>query len=73
MKESNNNASNNPARRRFLRNVGLGTVAAGAAVAVGHVTLAQAQSNEEQDAPDNNETTYRETEHVKAFYATLRD
>ncbi|OLO11363.1 twin-arginine translocation pathway signal [Chromohalobacter japonicus] len=73
MKESNDKASNNPARRRFLRNIGLGTVAAGAAVAVGHVTLAQAQSDEEKDAADAGETTYRETDHVKAFYATLRD
>ncbi|WP_277810708.1 twin-arginine translocation pathway signal [Chromohalobacter canadensis] len=72
MKESNNKTSNNPARRHFLRNIGLGTVAAGAAVAVGHVTLAQAQSDEEKDT-DAGETTYRETDHVKAFYATLRD
>ncbi|NWO10127.1 twin-arginine translocation pathway signal [Chromohalobacter salexigens] len=73
MKESNDKTSNNPARRHFLRNIGLGTVAAGAAVAVGHVTLAQAQSDEEKDATDAGETTYRETDHVKAFYATLRD
>ncbi|MCK0744974.1 twin-arginine translocation pathway signal [Chromohalobacter nigrandesensis] len=73
MKESHDKTSNNPARRHFLRNIGLGTVAAGAAMAVGHVTLAQAQSDEGEDAADADETTYRETEHVKAFYATLRD
>ncbi|MCI0508902.1 secreted protein [Chromohalobacter marismortui] len=73
MKEPNDKTSNNPARRHFLRNVGLGTVAAGAAVAVGHVTLAQAQADETKDAADAGDTTYRETDHVKAFYATLRD
>ncbi|MBZ9567564.1 MULTISPECIES: twin-arginine translocation pathway signal [Modicisalibacter] len=63
---------NSPARRRFLRNIGIGTATAGAAVAVGHVTLAQAQSDE-SDTPDGQETKYRETDHIKAFYATLRD
>ena len=37
--------SHNPERRRFMKTVGLGTAAAGAAAAVGHVTLAQASSS----------------------------
>lgn len=63
--------SHNPERRRFMKTVGLGTAAAGAAAAVGHVTLAQADT-----APSDAEkptTNYRETDHVRAFYASLRD
>ncbi|SDO30975.1 twin-arginine translocation signal domain-containing protein [Vreelandella arcis] len=63
--------SHNPERRRFMKTVGLGTAAAGAAAAVGHTTLAQADS-----APADSEkptTNYRETDHIRAFYATLRD
>ncbi|BBI53677.1 hypothetical protein HORIV_60980 [Vreelandella olivaria] len=49
----------------------MGTAAAGAAAAVGHVTLAQAET-----APVKNEkqsVNYRETDHVRAYYASLRD
>jgi len=63
--------SHNPERRRFMKTVGLGTAAAGAAAAVGHVTLAQADT-----APAKNEkqtVNYRETDHVRAYYASLRD
>lgn len=64
----------NPDRRRFLRNLGLGTAAAGAAASLGHVTLAQAEDeNEGGKAAANAEPKYRETDHVRAFYATLRD
>lgn len=63
--------SHNPERRRFMRTVGLGTAAAGAAATVGNVTLANA------DAPakerDKASVNYRETDHIRAFYATLRD
>lgn len=63
--------SHNSERRRFMKTVGLGTVAAGAAAAVGHATLAQAET-----APVENEkqtVNYRETDHVRAYYASLRD
>ncbi|WP_235040517.1 twin-arginine translocation signal domain-containing protein [Vreelandella profundi] len=61
----------NSERRRFMKTVGLGAAAAGAAAAVGHVTLAQADS-----APAEKEkqtVNYRETDHVRAYYASLRD
>lgn len=61
----------NSERRRFMKTVGLGTAAAGAAAAVGHVTLAQADT-----APVKKEkqtVNYRETDHVRAYYASLRD
>jgi len=54
-----------------MKTVGLGTAAAGAAAAVGHVTLANAEeTHERSEAPSLN---YCETEHIRAFYATLRD
>lgn len=64
--------ADNPQRRRFLRNFGLGTAAVGAAASMGHVTFVQADqgSDTAATAPD---THYRETDHVRAFYATLRD
>lgn len=61
----------NPQRRKFLRTLGVGTAAAGAAAAIGHVTLAQANDNDDK-TPDES-LRYRETDHVRAFYATLRD
>jgi len=54
-----------------MKTIGLGTAAAGAAAAAGHVTLANAD-----DAPakrDEASLNYRETDHIRAFYATLRD
>ncbi|TFH86089.1 twin-arginine translocation signal domain-containing protein [Billgrantia azerbaijanica] len=62
----------NPQRRRFLKHLGLGTAAAGAAAAVGQVTLVQAESEPTRTAPEDS-PLYRETDHIRAFYATLRD
>lgn len=66
------NQAPNPQRRRFLRQLGLGTAAAGAAAGIGHVTFVQADEASEADTPMR-DTHYRETDHVRAFYATLRD
>ncbi|WP_148253963.1 twin-arginine translocation signal domain-containing protein [Aidingimonas lacisalsi] len=63
----------NPQRRHFLKTLGWGTAAAGAAAAVGHVTLAQADSNETAAEHADTSSQYRETDHIRAFYATLRD
>ncbi|MCH4562817.1 twin-arginine translocation signal domain-containing protein [Halomonas sp. EGI 63088] len=65
------NKTRNPQRRRFLKTLGVGTAAAGAAAAVGHVTLAQAETADEPLADTSRH--YRETDHIRAFYATLRD
>lgn len=62
----------NPDRRRFLRNLGLGTAAAGAAASIGHVTFVHAKSDEAAPQADA-QTHYHETDHIRAFYATLRD
>ncbi|SEK22570.1 twin-arginine translocation signal domain-containing protein [Halomonas daqiaonensis] len=62
----------NPERRRFLKTLGAGTAAAGAAAAVGHVTLAQADAKPTTKAAEPSRE-YRETPHIRAFYATLRD
>ncbi|SHE94107.1 formate dehydrogenase region TAT target [Modicisalibacter ilicicola DSM 19980] len=61
-------------RRQFLRALGLGTAAAGAAASLGHVTFVQAKGTDEQPSSKAaGQTLYRETDHVRAFYATLRD
>lgn len=62
----------NPQRRRFLRTLGLGTAAAGAAAGLGHVTFVQADQSTDAVTVET-DTHYRETDHVRAFYATLRD
>jgi hypothetical protein len=62
----------NPERRRFLKTLGAGTAAAGAAAAIGHVTLAQADDTSDTAEADTSRQ-YRETDHIRAFYATLRD
>ncbi len=67
------NKTRNPERRRFLKTLGVGTAAAGAAAAVGHVTLAQAETPASTDKAPEASTQYRETDHIRAFYATLRD
>ncbi|MGC3874388.1 twin-arginine translocation pathway signal [Halomonas sp. GXIMD04776] len=61
-------------RRRFLRVLGLGTAAAGAAAGLGNATFVHARSKDDDpgDAIDQ-PRLYRETDHVRAFYATLRD
>ncbi|MED5458645.1 MAG: twin-arginine translocation signal domain-containing protein [Pseudomonadota bacterium] len=64
--------SHNPERRRFMKTVGLGTAAAGAAAAVGHVTLVQA-SDKTPSQREAQTVNYRETDHVRAYYASLRD
>ncbi|RUR31927.1 twin-arginine translocation signal domain-containing protein [Vreelandella andesensis] len=63
--------SHNPDRRRFMKTVGLGTAAAGAAAAVGHVTLAQADNTTSVEPKKT--TNYHETDHIRAYYASLRD
>ncbi|PMR70627.1 twin-arginine translocation signal domain-containing protein [Halomonas heilongjiangensis] len=65
------NKTRNPQRRRFLKTLGVGTAAAGAAAAVGHVTLVQAETAAGPLADTSRQ--YRETDHIRAFYATLRD
>jgi len=63
--------SHNPERRRFMKTVGLGTAAAGAAAGVVHGTLALADT-----APAKNQkqtVNYSETDHIRAYYASLRD
>ncbi|QFU01622.1 hypothetical protein FIU83_08230 [Halomonas sp. THAF5a] len=65
-------STRNPQRRRFLMTLGAGTAAAGAAAAVGHVTLAQAETRAEAPQAEPSRE-YRETPHIRAFYATLRD
>ncbi|WP_249977780.1 ubiquinol-cytochrome c reductase iron-sulfur subunit N-terminal domain-containing protein [Vreelandella olivaria] len=64
--------SHKPDRRRFLKTVGLGTAAAGAAAAVGHVTLVQADDKPPVEH-EKQTVNYRETDHVRAYYASLRD
>ncbi|WP_404471909.1 twin-arginine translocation signal domain-containing protein [Vreelandella venusta] len=64
--------SHNAERRRFIKTVGLGTAAAGAAAAVGHVTLAQADTAKPV-AREKASVNYRETDHIRAYYASLRD
>lgn len=59
-------------RRRFLRTLGAGGALAGTAAVIGHVSLSQADSppSPERELADRN---YRETEHIRTYYATLRD
>jgi hypothetical protein len=52
-------------RRGFLKFAGLGTVAGGAALVTGSAEPAQA-------AKPAHGQGYRETEHVKTYYATAR-
>jgi nitrous oxide reductase len=73
IEEKTMNKTRNPERRRFLKTLGVGTAAAGAAAAVGHVTLAQAETQASTTKASEASTQYRETDHIRAFYATLRD
>lgn len=52
-------------RRAFLKLAGLGTAASGAALVMG----AEAQSAETAESQGSG---YRETDHVKAYYAAAR-
>lgn len=63
----------NPQRRRFLKTFGLGTVAAGAAVGIGPLTPVRADASSRDDTPHETPRGYRETAHIRAYYATLRD
>ena len=63
----------NPQRRRFLKTLGLGTVAAGAAAGIGQVPLVRAEATPQDAARDETPRGYRETAHIRAYYATLRD
>ncbi|TKB54991.1 formate dehydrogenase [Ferrimonas aestuarii] len=62
--------SNKPqqARRAFLKNLGKGTVAAGAAAAVSTQAFAAPTS----PAESKKASGYQESEHVRNYYATLR-
>nr|WP_298415103.1 twin-arginine translocation pathway signal [uncultured Halomonas sp.] len=62
-----------PGRRRFLRVLGLGTVA-GAAAGLGTATFVHAKDKDDiLEVRDDQPRLYHETDHVRAFYATLRD
>ncbi|QJQ96616.1 MULTISPECIES: twin-arginine translocation signal domain-containing protein [Halomonadaceae] len=69
--EQHGSEEHNPERRRFLRALGMGTAAAGVGVAIGHVTLAQADAPQQE--PQDESLRYRESDHIRAYYATLRD
>ena len=56
-------------RRDFLRNVGLGTVGAGATLAAPLVGTAQADS---ETNDEKRKARYKETDHVKAYYRVNR-
>lgn len=66
-------ADTNLGRRRFLRVLGLGTAAAGAVASTGHVAFTRADSRAESPTADRSSVGYQEIDHVRAFYATLRD
>ncbi|WP_227370633.1 twin-arginine translocation pathway signal [Halomonas sp. M20] len=66
-------ASHAPGRRRFLRVLGLGTMAGAAAAGLGSATFVQAQEKEGDHPLHPDGPEYHETDHVRAFYATLRD
>jgi hypothetical protein len=56
-------------RRDFLRQVGIGTVGAGASLATPLVGPAQADS---ETNDEKRKARYKETDHVKAFYRVNR-
>ena len=56
-------------RRDFLCKVGIGTVAAGAALATPPITAAQADSETEDE---KRKARYKETDHVKEYYRVNR-
>ncbi|MBF8221591.1 twin-arginine translocation signal domain-containing protein [Halomonas sp. 328] len=68
MSQQRPDTSHDPRRRHFLKTLGAGTAAA---AGLGHVTLVQAESA----TPDTAEAPrrYHESEHIRAYYATLRD
>lgn len=56
-------------RRDFLRNVGIGTVGAGATLATPLVSPAKADS---ENNDEKRKARYKETDHVKAYYRVNR-
>jgi hypothetical protein len=56
-------------RRDFLRKVGIGTVGAGATLAMPLMAPAQADS---ENNDEKRKARYQETEHVKAYYRVNR-
>ena len=56
-------------RRNFLRKVGIGTVGAGATLALPLMAPAQADS---ESNDEKRKARYKETDHVKAFYRVNR-
>jgi hypothetical protein len=56
-------------RRDFLRNVGVGAVGAGAALASPLIAPAQADS---ENNDEKRKARYKETDHVKAYYRVNR-
>ncbi|RUR54602.1 twin-arginine translocation signal domain-containing protein [Vreelandella populi] len=64
--------SHNPERRRFMKTVGLGAAVAGAGAAIGHATLTQADTPKPAE-PAPQTKNYHETDHIRAYYASLRD
>lgn len=65
--------SHDPQRRRFLRALGTGGALTGTAAVIGHVSLSQADAPGDDTPHHDTDKHYRETEHVRAYYATLRD
>ncbi|GEK46583.1 twin-arginine translocation signal domain-containing protein [Bisbaumannia pacifica] len=61
----------NPRRRHFLKTLGAGTAAASAVAGLGQVSLVQAESASPHTAEAPRR--YHESEHIRAYYATLRD
>ncbi len=55
------------ARRQFLKTLATGTAAAGAAMAAAPVMAAEAPA-----ATESKSTGYRESEHVRNYYAVAR-
>ncbi|WP_416140627.1 twin-arginine translocation signal domain-containing protein [Halomonas sp. HK25] len=66
------NRSHDAQRRRFLRTLGAGGALAGTATVIGHVSLSQADAPSSPDRESANRN-YRETDHIRTYYATLRD
>lgn len=65
--------THDPRRRRFLRTLGTGGALAGTAAVIGHVSLSQADAAGDDTPDPSPDRHYRETDHVRAYYATLRD
>ncbi|MBT1445060.1 formate dehydrogenase [Shewanella sp. JM162201] len=61
-----NKTPNSAGRRAFLKAVALGSVAGSAVLATGHAAAKPAAPAQPQG------TGYRETDHVRRYYASLR-